>query len=160
SRRTLTVTVENLAEGAETATGAIVDHGFRRRRRLCMAKVTHTRPGTTTWQARRPGETDWVKIPPDDENVGGMRIFHPQPEQDPEGLELFEVRLPANGAVESHAHDHDEIIYVLSGEMHLGATVLEPGSTVHVPGRTLYAFRAGPNGLHFLNFRSSPDRSF
>jgi quercetin dioxygenase-like cupin family protein len=127
-----------------------------------MAKVTTTRPGSAPWVTRAPGgsELDWIEIPPDDENVGGKRTFHPGPNDDPHGLELFEVRLAPDRTIESHAHESDEIIYVLSGQMHLGATVLEAGSTVHVPGRTLYTFKAGPQGLHFLNFRPRPDRSY
>jgi quercetin dioxygenase-like cupin family protein len=124
-----------------------------------MAKVTTTRPGSISWVSRTP-QGDWFDIPADDETIGGKRTFHPSPGDDPNGLELFEVRIPANQAVESHAHECDEIIYVLSGELHLGARVLEAGSSVHVPGQTLYGFHAGPTGLHFLNFRSRPDRSF
>ena len=55
--------------------------------------------------------------------------------------------------VHSHAHLCDEIFYVIAGQLILGSRVLEPGSSVFIPGLTLYSFRTGPDGVHFVNFR-------
>jgi hypothetical protein len=55
--------------------------------------------------------------------------------------------------VHPHAHLVDEIIYVVAGQLMIGSRVLEPGSSVFIAGRTLYTFRAGPEGVHFVNFR-------
>ncbi len=87
---------------------------------------------------------------------GGVRTTHPGNEDEPS---LKEVRIAPDTLVEAHAHDTDEIIYVLDGELHLGARVLTAGSSVLIPGRTLYAFRSGPDGLGFLNFRPRRDRT-
>ena len=67
--------------------------------------------------------------------------------------QLFEVRLPADVEAGAHAHDRDEMMYIVDGEMHVGNRVLRPGSSMFISANTLYSFRSGPNGLHFLNFR-------
>lgn len=75
-------------------------------------------------------------------------------------LQLAELDyLPGAEAV-VHKHNDDEIIYVVSGEMHLGNKVLRAGSSVYIPGDTFYGFTAGPNGLRIVNFRASADVSF
>ena len=85
------------------------------------------------------------------------RIHHPGSDTD---LQMFEVRVPPGFTVESHAHDEDEIIFVLEGEMVLGARVLGAGSSAMIPGKTLYGFSAGADGLRFLNFRARRDVTF
>ncbi len=67
--------------------------------------------------------------------------------------ELFEVRFQPDTVVNSHAHLRDEIIFVVEGTLILGSRVLTPGSSVYVAANTLYSFRAGPEGVHFVNFR-------
>jgi quercetin dioxygenase-like cupin family protein len=75
-------------------------------------------------------------------------------------LQLFEVRLPPDTDVGAHAHVADEVMYVLEGELRFGRKVLPAGSAVSIPGCTVYAFRAGPQGARFLNFRPSADSSY
>jgi quercetin dioxygenase-like cupin family protein len=75
-------------------------------------------------------------------------------------LQMFEVTYEPRAVVEPHAHDESEIIYVLEGEMHFGARVLTPESSVYIPRRTLYSFRAGPDGLRFIEFRARQDLSY
>jgi quercetin dioxygenase-like cupin family protein len=75
-------------------------------------------------------------------------------------LQLFEVKLPAGTKQRVHAHEHDEIIYVVGGEMLVGKRTLKPGSSLFVAGETFYSFEAGPDGLHFLNFRPCKDISY
>ena len=75
-------------------------------------------------------------------------------------LQLFEVKLPAHAKQRVHAHEHDEIIYVVGGSMRVGNRILKPGSSMFVAGETFYAFEAGPEGLHFLNFRPCKDLSY
>jgi uncharacterized cupin superfamily protein len=72
----------------------------------------------------------------------------------------MELRYEPHAEIQIHAHDEDEIIYVLAGEMHLGNRVLCPGSTVAIAGKTFYGFKAGPTGLQFLNFRPRQDITF
>jgi quercetin dioxygenase-like cupin family protein len=85
-----------------------------------------------------------------EELAGKTRAHHPGSETEPE---LFEQRLEADTLVQPHAHLHDEIIYVVAGSLVIGNRVLKPGSSVMVAGNTLYSFRAGPEGVHFANFR-------
>jgi len=74
--------------------------------------------------------------------------------------QLFEPRFAPNAKVASHAHDEDEVIYVLEGEMTFGSRTFGPGCTISIPGGTLYGFTAGPGGVRFLNFRPRADRTF
>jgi mannose-6-phosphate isomerase-like protein (cupin superfamily) len=85
-----------------------------------------------------------------EELAGKTRMHHKGSESEPE---LFEVRFGPDTVVHSHAHLQDEIIYVISGQLVLGSRVLEAGSSVFVGGNTLYSFRTGPEGVHFVNFR-------
>ena len=113
-----------------------------------MPRVRIVDPHTLPWLGKGtvPFKTDVVK--------GESRFHHPG---SPDELQLFEVVFPPDTEITPHAHDEDEIVYVLEGELHLGARVLTPGMSVYIPGRTLYGFRAGPEGLRFLNFRPRED---
>ena len=79
---------------------------------------------------------------------------------DEQTLQLFEVSYEAGGTVDIHSHEEDEIIYILEGEMHLGNKVLGPGSSVYIAGKAFYGFKAGPEGLRFINFWPRADYSF
>jgi quercetin dioxygenase-like cupin family protein len=85
-----------------------------------------------------------------EELAGRTREHHLGSETEPE---LVEVWFEPNTVVQPHAHHHDEIIYVVAGSLILGSRVLNPGSSVFIAGRTLYSFRAGPEGVRFANFR-------
>jgi redox-sensitive bicupin YhaK (pirin superfamily) len=85
------------------------------------------------------------------------RVHHPGSEADPQ---LFELRVPPNTEIPSHAHTLGEIIYVAEGELHFGKQVLPAGSSVFIDGQTLYSFRSGPDGLRFLNFRPRQDSDY
>lgn len=74
--------------------------------------------------------------------------------------QLLELRYEPHAEIQVHAHDEDEIIYVLAGEMHVGGRVLRPGASLAISGKTFYGFKAGPNGLQFLNFRPRQDTTF
>jgi mannose-6-phosphate isomerase-like protein (cupin superfamily) len=91
------------------------------------------------------------------ERNSSYAMHHPGGEDD---LQLFEVKVPAGGGTEVHAHDESEIIYVVAGEMKVGAHTLRAGSSVHIPARTLYSFTAGDEGLRFLNFRARRDMTY
>jgi quercetin dioxygenase-like cupin family protein len=86
-----------------------------------------------------------------------VRMYHPG---SPSELQLFEVTVEPDAVIGQHAHDEDEIIYVLDGELRLGRQVLEAGSSIYLAGGTLYSFRAGPEGLRFLNFRAHQDQTY
>jgi quercetin dioxygenase-like cupin family protein len=94
--------------------------------------------------------------PSHDPSVPKVRNMHPGGDDE---LQLFEATLPPSTEAESHAHLTDEIIYVVEGELVLGARTLGPGDSVFIGAETLYAFKAGPNGLRYLNFRGRRDDS-
>lgn len=85
-----------------------------------------------------------------------VRVHHPGRD----GLQLFELRLDPGTRGEAHAHVEDEIIVVVEGELRFGARTLTAGSSVMVPGGTLYGFVAGPEGCTFLNFRPRADTTY
>ncbi len=79
---------------------------------------------------------------------------------DKESLQLVEVDYLPDADVAVHAHDEEEIIYVLGGEILLGNRRLGPGGSVYIAGNTLYSFKAGPEGVRMLLFRPRRDNSF
>ena len=92
-----------------------------------------------------------------EELAGTSREHHHGSETEPE---LFEVKFPPNTVVNPHAHLYDEIIFVIGGQLILGSRVLEAGSSVFIAGETLYSFKAGPEGVHFVNFRPRSGASY
>jgi quercetin dioxygenase-like cupin family protein len=72
-------------------------------------------------------------------------------------LSLFEVARDTARQGRPHSHSADEIIYVVSGTMHLGAHELGPGTSLCIPGGVRYAEASGERGCVFLNYR--PDVS-
>jgi hypothetical protein len=74
--------------------------------------------------------------------------------------QLFEVKLAPNYHALPHAHEQNEVMFILGGEMRVGNDVLKPGSSLMVPAGVLYSFIAGGEGVHFLNFRPRRDVSF
>jgi quercetin dioxygenase-like cupin family protein len=87
---------------------------------------------------------------PEDALSAKMRIYEPGTGNSPQ---LFESHVPPNLEAPLHSHAEDEIIYILDGEMRLGQRVLAKGSSLFVAANTQYGFRAGPEGVRFLNFR-------
>jgi quercetin dioxygenase-like cupin family protein len=69
-------------------------------------------------------------------------------------LHLSELDYQPGATFDLHAHDQDEIIYVVGGSMVLGNRILGPGSSVYIARDTLYGFAAGDDGLRILVFRS------
>jgi hypothetical protein len=53
-----------------------------------------------------------------------------------------------------HSHSEDEIIFVIGGEIRLGAKLYGPGTALAIAANTLYSFSGGPQGLAFINFRA------
>jgi quercetin dioxygenase-like cupin family protein len=123
-----------------------------------VSSIRIVESGSRPWSAVRDVASDELKATMSEgELAARSRVHHPGGHDE---LQMFEVALPAGAEINAHAHLEDEIIYVLEGEMRLGARTLGPGSSVYIEGDTLYGFRAGPAGLRFLNFRSRQDTSF
>lgn len=93
----------------------------------------------------------------DDDANGDIWVHH---RGSADELQLFEVDVPPGEGASRHAHEQDEIIYVLAGELRFGARMVSAGDSVYIGGRTLYSFLAGPDGARFLNFRPCLDASF
>jgi quercetin dioxygenase-like cupin family protein len=68
-------------------------------------------------------------------------------------LDVREVDTPPNVTGAQHAHDADEVLYVIQGSMILGSHTLGVGSSVFIAADTMYSFRSGAEGLRFINFR-------
>ena len=74
--------------------------------------------------------------------------------------QLFEVSYGPNAHIAVHAHDEDEIMYIVDGEMLFGSQSLRPGSSLFIQGGAYYSFRSGDRGLRFLNFRPRADLTY
>ena len=64
----------------------------------------------------------------------------------------------ADYEVAVHSHTEDEIIFVRAGGMRLGNRLYGPGTALAIKANTKYGFRAGPEGLSFVNFRATSPR--
>ena len=71
-----------------------------------------------------------------------------------EGFSVFGWRDAAGATYSAHAHDHDESIWVVAGEMTFvaggGELRLGPGDRLMLPGGTVHTARAGPEGATYL----------
>ena len=123
-----------------------------------MAKVRLHRANELDWNTVRE-LTRNDPIPGLAETDLNARITYHEPGND-RTIQLFEVCYEPGALVAVHSHDEDEIIYVVEGEMVLGAQTLQAGSSVFVAGGTYYGFTAGPSGLRFLNFRPRADSTY
>jgi hypothetical protein len=94
-----------------------------------------------------------------DRELEGTRVkmHHPGADAEPQ---LFEVQVDPDLELASHAHDTDEIIVVVEGELRFGSRVCPAGTSILVPGDTLYSVRSGPDGARFLNFRGAADYTY
>jgi mannose-6-phosphate isomerase-like protein (cupin superfamily) len=124
-----------------------------------MAKVRITTPEKQPWQvAGLRAETEAARaIMPDGGPASAYKIREPGTDKAPQ---LVELRMHPHEEVELHCHDEDEIMYVLSGEMLIGSRTVGPGASIFIGGGVFYGFKAGPEGVHFLNFRARIDNSF
>ena len=86
-----------------------------------------------------------------------VRYHHPG---GPDSLQLFELDMDPGLELAPHAHEADEIIAIVAGELHVGRRVLGPGTSIFVPGGTLYSVTAGAEGCRFLNFRARSDMTY
>jgi hypothetical protein len=124
-----------------------------------MAKVRINTSDQRPWQQsdmREKSELASV-ILADGGPASAYKIREPGSEADPQ---LVELRFHPGEVVELHCHDESEIMYILSGTMLLGNRTIGPGTTISIEGGVFYGFTAGPEGVHFLNFRSHIDNSF
>lgn len=107
----------------------------------------------------------FAELTPDDlhshfstEELGSQIFVHEM--GDEQTLQLSEVRYPPHVSIELHAHDVDEIFYLVQGELQIGTRTMAPGASVFIAGNTLYSLKSGPDGAHFLVFRPVGDMSY
>jgi quercetin dioxygenase-like cupin family protein len=124
-----------------------------------MTKVRITTPEQKPWQVSGERvETELSRVIQDDGGAwSAYKIREPGTETE---LQLVELRFHPGEVTELHCHDEDELIYILSGSMIVNNRTLGPGTTMYIGGNVFYGFTAGPEGLHFLNFRGHIDNSF
>lgn len=124
-----------------------------------MAKVRITTPEQQPWQVSGERvETELSRVIMEDGGpASAYKIREPGTESVPQ---LVELRFHPGEETALHCHDEDEIMYILKGSMIINNRTLGPGTTIYVAGGVFYGFTAGPEGLHFLNFRAHIDNSF
>ena len=70
-----------------------------------------------------------------------------------EGFEAFVWHDEPGADYQPHAHDHDESLWVIAGEITFGAGGqqyrLGPGDRLMLPGGTVHTARAGRNGARY-----------
>lgn len=115
-----------------------------------MAKIQTYEKDSTPWLVAKPD-------PGSDQSSAASRERHPGGDDEPQ---LFDVKLGPNGHSQVHTHEEDEIIYIVAGQMQFGQHTLNPGDSIYIPGMVLYSFKAGPEGLQFINFRPRKDISY
>lgn len=123
-----------------------------------MARVRVHDVGKLGWNTVREQTRDHPLAGLSESDLNARVAFH-EPGSDAT-CQLFEVVYEPDAVVAVHRHDEDEILYVVDGEMMLGARRLMPGSSVFIAGGTYYGFKAGANGLRFLNFRPRADTTY
>ena len=69
-------------------------------------------------------------------------------------LNLSEFDFKPGATFGLHAHDLDEIAYVVRGSMVFGNRMIPAGSSVFIAKDTLYGLGAGDDGLQLLVFRA------
>jgi hypothetical protein len=123
-----------------------------------MAKIEVRTPEEAVWRRGADLSTpEMAATLAEGEAESLVNMLFPGGEDAPQ---LFEVKQPPNMPILLHAHDEDEIIYIVGGSMRLGTRTLGPGSGLSIRGGAFYSFQAGPEGLHFLNFRPRKDNSY
>jgi hypothetical protein len=74
---------------------------------------------------------------------------------EPDGFSLTYAWFKGNYPLPLHTHNSDCLYYVISGEIHMGNTVLGAGDGFLLPKNSVYSYRAGPEGVEVLEFRDS-----
>ncbi len=65
------------------------------------------------------------------------------------------VRIPADFAAPSHAHNHAEVFMVTAGSCTFNGEVMQPLDLTVVEADEPYSFTAGPDGVQFLVVRGN-----
>ena len=108
--------------------------------------------------ARNAGEVDW-EVTRADEREGAPAFGVRRKVLGDEALGPW-VRLAEYGpgyAEPAHSHDADEVLYILRGEVEIGAAHYGAGTLLYIERDTVYGpVKAGPDGFQFLLVRPAP----
>ena len=72
------------------------------------------------------------------------------------GFSLVQVTAAPNTVMQRHKHNVDQVVWCVAGSMKHGNQVLEAGSGYFTPADHAYGWVAGPEGVTYIEFRSSP----
>lgn len=72
----------------------------------------------------------------------------------PGGLSLVEASFAPGYLLPRHSHSADCLYYVVSGSIVMGQRHLGPGDGFFVPAGQPYSYRAGPEGVKVIEFRT------
>ncbi|WP_395391113.1 cupin domain-containing protein [Novosphingobium sp. BL-8A] len=111
-----------------------------------------------TWRKMGDIPMGWMRDHIDPTELEGHLSFH-----EPGGanrMQLMEMRLKPGTLIAPHAHDEDEIFYVVEGALHWQDKTLTAGGSLYIPAGTVYSFRTGDTPARLLNFRARADHSF
>ncbi|WP_461171103.1 cupin domain-containing protein [Arthrobacter sp. Z1-15] len=79
----------------------------------------------------------------------------PEGSTDTNGLSLVHAWLAPNYDLPPHSHDGDCLYYIASGSLILGKRTLGTGDGFFVPKNSPYRYKAGPEGVEVVEFRTS-----
>lgn len=100
----------------------------------------------------------WMRDHIDPTELEGHLRFHEA--GDDATMQLMEMQLNPHTLVAPHAHDADEIFFVVEGSLHWGDKALAAGGSLYIPAGTTYSFTTGDRPARLLNFRARADHSF
>ena len=111
-------------------------------------------PDRLAWQ--RVGNIprpDWLRL--DDSELGCLVAYHER--GDASAMELMEMRFEPDTVIVPHAHDSDEIVFVVEGSITYGNETLVAGCSVYISAGTFTGGRTGSEPTKLLSFRASAD---
>lgn len=76
-----------------------------------------------------------------------------------DGPWIFVMKLAPGFIGPPHAHDTDEIIYVLEGQLNMNNQPCGKGTVIFIEKNTEYSFNVSSKGVQFLNIRPAPAMS-
>lgn len=91
----------------------------------------------------------------DNSTVPGQNVKLLFKGEGPDGFSLVWSWFGANFRLPRHSHDADCLYYVVSGEIRMGARVLQAGEGFLVKAGAPYTYQAGPDGVTVLEFRTA-----
>ncbi|MCR9097731.1 MAG: hypothetical protein NXI30_26225 [bacterium] len=86
--------------------------------------------------------------------VAAGKLTVPFRQQGPGGLSLVEIDFAPGYVLPRHSHSSDCLYYIVSGGIVMGKRELGPGDGFFLPAEQVYAYRAGPDGVKLLEFRT------